>query len=139
MDALSRSPKVWIIDDANLDSIIIKLSIEKINQDASVIIISNGKEALNKFVELASIKSARLPDVILLDLNMPGMSGWEILTQLKTLSIAFLNHIQVFIVSGRISTVDAKKAESDPFVTNYFHKPIDLDILKSIFEIGRPQ
>ena len=137
MDADYRPPKVWVIDDAKLDSIIIKLSIQKIYKDAQVKLISNGKAAIELLAELADIESWELPDVLLLDLDMPGMNGWEFLDQLKSLNIESLRRIQVFIVSGTISPTDVKKSLSDPFVTNYFHKPIGLDTLRSIFEAER--
>jgi CheY-like chemotaxis protein len=137
MDADYRPPKVWVIDDAKLDSIIIKLSIQKIYKDAQVKLISNGNAAIELLVELAGIESLELPDVLLLDLDMPGMNGWEFLDQLKSLNIESLRRVQVFIVSGTISPTDVKKSLSDPFVTNYFHKPIGLDTLRSIFEAER--
>lgn len=133
-DAISWIPKVWIIDDKHLDSIIIKLSIEKINRDANIVMFKNGMDALNKLVELTRIQSDELPDIIFLDLNMPVMNGWEFLSHLKDLNIPSL---RVFIVSGKISAADAKKSESEPLITSYFHKPISIDDLKSIFDIGR--
>jgi CheY-like chemotaxis protein len=137
MDADSRTPNVWVIDDAKLDSIIIKLSIQKIYKDAKVKLISNGKTALNLLAELAGIEAWELPDILFLDLDMPGMSGWEFLDQLKSLNVESLRRIQVFIVSGTISPADVKKSLSDPFVANYFHKSIGLDTLRSIFETER--
>jgi CheY-like chemotaxis protein len=131
------TPKVWVIDDAKLDSIIIKLSIQKIHHDAEVKLISSGREAIDGLVKLAGIEARELPNMLFLDLEMPGMSGWEFLEQFKALNIESLRRIQVYIVSGTISPADVKKSLSDPFVANYFHKPIGLDTLRSIFEAER--
>jgi CheY-like chemotaxis protein len=71
----------------------------------------NGLEALEKAFEL-------LPDIILMDLSMPGMDGWEATRQLK--ADHRTRHIPVIAVTGHAlagHSEGAKKAGCDAFVT----------------------
>ncbi len=73
----------------------------------------DGREALEKVLRLA-------PDLILLDLWLPGMSGWEVLHRLK--SDARTNHIPVLVLTGYTT---AQPRECDGFMT----KPLQLEEL----------
>jgi CheY-like chemotaxis protein len=67
------------------------------------------------------------PDAILLDLKLPGMSGWEVLDSLK--SNANLRHIPVHILSASDETLDAYKHGALGFLS----KPLSQDGLENIF------
>jgi CheY-like chemotaxis protein len=73
----------------------------------------DGKEGLEKTLEL-------MPDLVLLDLWLPEMSGWEVLHRLK--SEARTQHIPVLVLTGYTM---APPRECDGFLT----KPLDLEEL----------
>ncbi len=85
----------------------------------SVVTARNGKEALDL------IKTLTHPCLILLDLMLPVMNGWELLNHLKGCSSDMLASIPVVITSaaGTAAMSAAKQAEG------YIKKPIDIDIL----------
>ena len=90
---------------------------------------------------LEEIDRGMVPDIILLDLNMPGMSGHELLTHIKS---SVLNRdIRVVILSGLSGTSDRIKcleAGADDFVTKPFHpKELELRILKHIRQFSEAQ
>ena len=90
--------------------------------------IPDGEEALNK---LASNEIGR-PDMIFLDINLPVMSGWQILTELKKKDI--YQQIPVIIYSSSSNPRDrelAKQLGALCFVT----KPSNHHILKGMLEI----
>jgi two-component system, cell cycle response regulator DivK len=71
----------------------------------------NGNEAIEKAFELG-------PDLILMDLSLPGMDGWEATRQLK--SDERTRHIPVVALTGHAlagASEGAKKAGCDSFVT----------------------
>ena len=69
-------PKILAIDDNKDNLIIIKALIQEIFKDAIVFTAISGAKGL----ELAA---AEIPDVILLDIVMPGLSGWEVCRRIK--------------------------------------------------------
>lgn len=65
------------------------------------------------------------PAVILLDLNMPVMDGWELLRRLRASGVAIP---VVFMTAGRAAHVEAERAGAD----GYLPKPFDIDMLYDV-------
>lgn len=66
------------------------------------------------------------PEAIILDINLPGMNGFEALKQLKT--IAALKNTPIIALSARATTHDIKRGEAEGFI-DYLTKPIDISKL----------
>jgi len=66
------------------------------------------------------------PDAIILDINLPGMNGFEALKRLKTISV--LRNTPIIALSARATTHDIKRGETAGF-TDYLTKPIDISKL----------
>ncbi len=94
----------------------------------AVIGFTNGKEALHYFM-LDPDKN--LPQIILLDIEMPIMDGWDFLNE-----IALLNtqNTTIYIVSSSISHEDKEKAKAFPKIKGFFSKPITVDTILQITE-----
>ena len=77
------------------------------------------------------------PNLILLDINMPGMDGWGFLEEYNKLSEDQKAQIVVVMLTTSLNPDDRKKAESDPSVGAFANKYLDeeslLEILKSNF------
>lgn len=124
-----------LIDD---DSVYQYLTTKVISETRLVDLIkvfSNGQEAIDFF---KSVEDARekLPDIILLDLTMPVMDGWEFLEEYVKLQPTFNKKIILFIVSSSIAPSDIIRARSISAVSDFIVKPVTKDkfmnILKSI-------
>ena len=95
----------------------------------SLMVFHNGDEALRNLKILISAND-KLPDVILLDLNMPVMDGWEFLDEFTTIPVN--KEIIIYIVSSSIDPTDLDKAKSYSEVSNYIVKPVTTDTLEDI-------
>jgi two-component system, chemotaxis family, chemotaxis protein CheY len=73
-----------------------------------------------------------LPDIILLDLNMPIMDGWQFLYQFKDIAPTLKKDIHIFIVSSSITESEMSKSRSFTFVKGFYSKPISPLDLKAI-------
>ncbi|SFD13609.1 response regulator [Algibacter pectinivorans] len=93
----------------------------------SILICSNGKDAFDKLKSIIS-NGERLPELILLDLNMPIWDGWQFLDAFKTIPIE--QKIQIFIVTSSDSEADKERAKQYNINSNYIVKPITLEKLK---------
>jgi CheY-like chemotaxis protein len=69
--------------------------------------------------------SGTLPQVILLDLNMPLMSGWDVLEALKPLESQLRGHCAIYILTSSVAPADRKRAREYPLVAGLLHKPLD--------------
>ena len=74
---------ICIIDDDPIYTFAVQKLLKMNNFSSHQIVFKNGKEALEGLTTLQN-KNDQLPDVILLDINMPIMDGWEFLDAYKT-------------------------------------------------------
>ena len=118
-----------IIDDDPIYIFGVKKLIEIANFCESFLIFRNGEEAiinLNKIIQ----SGEKIPEVILLDLNMPIMDGWQFLDEFVKIETPKL--ITVYIVSSSIDPRDKDRAKQYENVSNFIVKPITIQSLKRI-------
>lgn len=123
--------KILLIEDSEGDILmtIEALSDSKIVNEINV--LKDGKEAIDFFE--SSPPPEQLPDLILLDINLPMKSGHEVLTYLKN-SISY-RHIAVIMLTTSCSEKDILLAY-DSYVNCYITKPIDAsDFIDAVIKI----
>lgn len=72
--------------------------------------------------------------VILLDIMMPQMNGFECLEQLEKLPSDIISHLTVFMLSSSIDRNDIRRAETHDLVQKVLEKPLDVYLLKKSLE-----
>jgi CheY-like chemotaxis protein len=70
--------------------------------------------------------------VLFLDINMPGLNGWQVLAQLEQLPKALRKHLDVYILTTSPNVRDEYRASRSPLVKCYLQKPLSKH-LHSIF------
>ncbi|GAA4327240.1 response regulator [Mucilaginibacter gynuensis] len=133
---VNKPASVFVIDDEPLDNIIFKMLIKRVDDDINVNAINDGRNAIDQLLEIGIKTPESLPDYIFLDLNMPGMNGWDFLKEFKRLGLNRFKKIQINILSSSVFSEDIVRSRSNPLVDNFFNKPINLDNLKTIFKPG---
>lgn len=117
----------YIIDDDKLSIRLMSMLISKNNFCEEIISFYNPQTALDQLKNNASNPS-QLPDVILLDLNMPVLDGWQFLDEFEL--VDFAKKIVIFIVSSSIDPSDLEMAKNYPTVKSYIVKPLTSEKLK---------
>lgn len=116
--------KIMIVDDDREHSKIIKELLEECDRPYEVICVNNGLECLQLLDKLSSNKKM-LPNLILLDITMPVMDGWETFHHLRE-SLA-LQDIPVIFFSARKDYF--AKTYGSHLGTDFIEKPYDVDAL----------
>lgn len=124
-----------IIDDDPIAIYGIKKSMKEIDFCNTLIIYNNGQDAidgLNTMVEEGTV----LPAIILLDLNMPIMDGWEFLEDFIKIPNSNTEKVTIYIISSSIDPRDILKAKNYSLVSSYILKPIKSnDLVKLLSDI----
>jgi len=116
---------VLLVEDDIFDTMTAEKSFAKFNVPHELRTAFNGEEALDLLLGRNGTEPIRpLPEVILLDLNMPRMNGHEFLTELR--ANPEIQHIPVFITTTSSMEVDREKAE-ELGVNGYILKPLDFE------------
>lgn len=112
-----KTHTILLVEDDELDIISVKRSLDRLETDYELLTAFNGIEAL-KMLHAADA----LPDVILLDLNMPKMNGIEFLKAIR--EEPKLAAIRVFIMTTSSESVDRDRAEALG-ISGYIIKPLN--------------
>lgn len=120
---------ICIIDDDPIFRFGTKKMMEKIQFSLNFLVYKNGKEAFDDLALKLQLNT-NLPDVILLDLNMPIMDGWQFLEEFTKITNS--ERIPIYIVSSSVDSRDIAKAKSYDIVNNYIIKPFSLSGIKDL-------
>ena len=110
--------QILIVDDSDMNRAMLR---EILKDNYSILEASNGAECLSCVKHMGSSLS-----LILLDLNMPEMDGFEVLAELSRLG--YMDDIPVIIISGTDSTADICRAY-DLGATDYIHRPFNTQVI----------
>jgi CheY-like chemotaxis protein len=123
-----RFENVMIIDDNLIDLYISSRMITKNNFGKKVLQYSSAIEAL-KYLQENQENISQLPEVIFVDIYMPGMSGFEFMKKYDKLSTPLKNLCRVFIISSSIDEQDLTCANNDKNIVAMKEKPITKEFL----------
>lgn len=124
---------ILLIDDDYLDIESVKRSLKKLNAEHELVVAHNGVDGLAVLTGNSSISKV-IPDVILLDINMPKMNGIEFLRIIK--SYYSLKNIKTFILTTSAEDYD-KLAAENLGVSGYIIKPLNFsaESSKNLFDV----
>jgi CheY-like chemotaxis protein len=110
-----------IIDDDAMFTYLLSKQMRLVDFCDTILIFNDGHEAL-KYLRPIIETPETLPSVILLDINMPVLDGWQFLDEFSKFNIQ--KKITVYIVSSSVDQADQIKAGSYKEVSNFYVKPI---------------
>lgn len=126
--SLKRPESIILIDDDKIVNFINRKIIQ--NTDANVKLLDFNEAA--KALAYLQENPSHTPDIILLDINMPVMNGWEFLDSFVKLNLRSV----VYMLSSSIDSSDRLKASQYPCVRNFISKPLTADSIQNILKEG---
>jgi two-component system, chemotaxis family, response regulator Rcp1 len=127
----SRNKRIFLIEDNRGDIRLIQEALKNAAVPCEVSVARDGVEAINYLQQLGEYSNATLPDLILLDLNLPKKDGREVLAEIK--SDPALMHIPVVVLTTSRNEEDICKSY-DLHVNCYISKSRNLS---QLFQIVR--
>ncbi|WP_315814045.1 response regulator [Paraflavitalea speifideaquila] len=128
---------VLLIDDDEPTNFLNKMIIEETGMVKEVKVAQSAREALEYLSgKQQTVVSGQLstPELILLDINMPAMDGWEFLERYDKLSPELKASIIVVMLTTSFNPEDELKASRISYISSFRNKPLTQEIVLGILE-----
>lgn len=122
---------IWVVDDDAIYQIIVNKIIQRSEMFSAISSFKNGKDAIDVLYNSLE-NNELLPDIILLDINMPIMDGWEFMEEMGLIKSKMSKKIIIYIISSSIAVEDKNKSKTYPDILGYLSKPITTEDLRMI-------
>lgn len=122
-----------LVDDNHADNFYHEREIKKHNPAIKVISKNSGKEGL-EYLKTTGTSVNPLPELIFLDINMPGMNGWEFLKEYHDLNKDIQSRVIVIMLTTSDNPDDEAKAKNWDFVSDFITKPLTKEIMEDLVD-----
>lgn len=125
--------RILLVDDDSVTNMMHRRVIERSGRAKVIDVATDGQEALELLTsDLAA--GRQLPELIFLDINMPGMGGFEFLEHYADLEIAPDAQLIIVMLSTSLLEADHARAQADPNVHSFCDKPLRVEKLLELVE-----
>ncbi len=119
-----------VIDDDDINIFIIKKIVEKTGFSVNMVAKTNGQLAIDYITEIAE-DAEQFPHLMLVDINMPVLNGWEFIEAYEKLNIR--KAVDMYMLSSSVYENDIEKAKTYKVVKGFISKPLSIDRLIELF------
>lgn len=134
---------VLLVDDDEGTNFINRFVIEKAGISERIVTVYNGKEAIEYLTNSGKYQDNGpdfpQPTLILLDINMPVMDGWEFLDAYHNLDENQKGKIVIVMLTTSFNPDDRERAEHDPEISGFRNKPLTKAMLDEIILTHLPE
>lgn len=117
---------IMFIDDNEVDNFVNSQLIENAGLSGHQIIMQSSLDAID-YLRQKDLKEEEIPDLILLDIHMPEMDGFEFLDEYEKLPPYITSKAKIFMLSSSLDSIDLEKARSNRYVIKTLAKPLEVE------------
>ena len=114
---------VMLVDDSDMDNMLNKMILQTVKFSESIVVFKSSIAALAYLKKEA--KSTNIPELILLDINMPEMNGFEFMEEFQKLPNKISGYTKIYIISSSDDPIDVTRASKYKSVVKYLKKPLN--------------
>jgi CheY-like chemotaxis protein len=123
---MTKIKKLALVDDDEIFTFLSTKIIQQTQLVNEIITFGNGLDFLD-YLKANLSNNEFLPEIILLDLSMPILNGWQVLDEYALLQDQIDKKMDIYICSSSISPSDVDKASNIKEIKDYLIKPITID------------
>ena len=131
---MNNCNKVFLIDDDRLSNFVNRSLLRNIGLGFDVHTFDSADNALFALKALAE-SSSTFPELILLDVNMPGKDGWEFLDECEKLFPEMQSICTIYMLSASLAKKDIDYAKEYAAVKGFIQKPLKVEKMESIMQL----
>lgn len=132
---------VLLVDDDPTTNFLHQRLLRRLNVAREVLVALNGEQALHVLKQQCQQAATACPALVLLDVNMPVMNGFEFLEVFSHLTLAHRQDIVVVMLTTSLLDQDLVRAQQLP-VADFLNKPLTteklMEVLQRYFSNGHP-
>lgn len=129
MEQKVKPKRVLVVEDNETDLLIIQEAFDDTQWKPTVVTARNGEDAMKRLRRGAGFENEPLPDLILLDINMPRKNGHDVLAEIK--QDRTLLQIPVIILTTSTADSDVAQAYAN-HANSYIRKPVDFEEFEDV-------
>jgi CheY-like chemotaxis protein len=123
---------IMLVDDDSITNFLNELLLKEMDISEELIITADGQKALEVLYDRC-VSKGECPDLILLDVNMPVINGFEFLKRYNEMMFENKQSIVIVMLSTSLNPRDKEKAEALN-VSDYLTKPLSKDRINELLE-----
>lgn len=116
---------IWIIDDDMITRFLITRTLSKASFESETREFADGENALEA-LRAGAKEGEPLPDIVLLDISMPLMDGWDFLRELENEYLQGIEDVIFMILTSSMDPLDEKKGRANKYVRAFLRKPLNV-------------
>ncbi len=120
-----------VIDDDDINIFIIRKIVEKTGFAVNMIAKTNGQLAIDFLLENRE-NAEVFPHLMLIDINMPVLNGWEFIEAYEKMDIT--QKVDMYMLSSSVYENDIEKAKTYKIVKGFISKPLSIERLIELFK-----
>ncbi|WP_028978638.1 response regulator [Sporocytophaga myxococcoides] len=124
---------ILLIDDDEISNFINETLLKRMGVASEIKVVKNGIDGL-KYITIYDEKGI-CPELILLDLNMPVIDGYEFLESFDKLIFENKNNVKIVVLSSSNNPRDEERLKNEFGISNYFIKPLTEEKVLSILNL----
>jgi CheY-like chemotaxis protein len=117
--------RILSIEDDVTTHLLNKLYLDESKFCEEYIEVFNGQGAIDFLETIDNESLDKMPELILLDLNMPVMDGWEFLETFEKQYPQLTDKTKIYVLSSSINPKDKERAEREKLIVGFLEKPLD--------------
>lgn len=132
---INQMPQFLLIDDDAVNNFITRTIIKKTLGKVDIIEFTQPEQGLQYLKDYKRDEPTNGETILLLDINMPVMTGWDFLKNFNELPREQIQHFKIYILTSSISPKDLELANQNPHIIDLIHKPFNTNKLLKLVRL----